>query len=58
MESPEVVVVDIQGRFGKRGAAMTDSMLLVSKRGVKSLALVLTPKETKTITLPSEVWCQ
>lgn len=58
MESPEVVVVDIQERFGKRGAAMTDAMLLVNKRGVKSLALVLTPKETKTITLPSEVWCQ
>lgn len=40
------------------GAAMTDSMLLVSKKGVKSLALVLTPKETKTVTLPSGVWCQ
>ena len=53
-----MVVVDLQGRFGKRGAAMTDFMLLVSKRGVKSLALVLTPKETKTVTLPSEVWCQ
>lgn len=53
-----MVVVDIQERFGKRGAAMTDAMLLVYKRGVKSLALVLTPKETKTVTLPSEVWCQ
>lgn len=53
-----MVVVDIQERFGRWGAAMTDSLLLVSKRGVKSLALVLTPKETKSVTLPSDVRCQ
>lgn len=47
MEIPEVVVVDIQERFGKWGAAMTDSLLLVSKRGVKSLALVLDPQRNQ-----------
>lgn len=30
-------------------AIFTDSMLLVSKRGVKSLALALTPKETTVL---------
>lgn len=30
------------------GAVITDATLLCSKRGVKSLALVLTPKETMT----------
>ena len=42
-----MVVVDIQERFGKWGAAMTDSLLLVSKRGVKSLALVLDPQRNQ-----------